>query len=78
MSENPGNGPPAWLNFKAAPLQETLGIGGQGAHAGFSAVGDDQHFVVLEQVGDLFLVGLNLVVGLPEVGKRRMEYLACN
>jgi hypothetical protein len=33
-----------------------------------AAVGDDQHLVVLEGVRDLLLVGLNLVVGLPDVG----------
>jgi hypothetical protein len=32
------------------------------------AVGDHQHLVVLEQVRDLRLVGLDLLEGLPDVG----------
>ncbi|MNF62263.1 hypothetical protein D3C84_439400 [compost metagenome] len=50
-----------------APVHEALGIGRQRAHAGFAAVGNHQNFVVLEQIRDLFLVGLDLVEGFAQV-----------
>ena len=51
-----------------APLQKALGVGRQAAQAGIRPVRDDQQLVGLEHVGDLLFVGLNLVVGLPDVG----------
>ena len=53
-----------------APGHEALGVGRQRAQQRVGAVGDHQHLVVLEGVGDLFLVGLDLVKGLPDVGVR--------
>ena len=54
--------------INGAPLHVALFIAGQRAHAGFGAIRDDQQGVVGEDIGDLRFVGLNLVVGLPNVG----------
>jgi len=51
-----------------APAGKAFGVGRERAHARFAAVGDDEDFVVVEDVGNLFLVGLDLVKGLPDVG----------
>ena len=51
-----------------SPLHEALGIAGKRTQPRLAAIRNDQQFVVLEHIGDLFLVGLNLVVGFPDVG----------
>ena len=51
-----------------APLHEALGIGRERPHPGLGAIRDEQQLVVLEHIRYLRLVGLNLVVGLPDVG----------
>jgi hypothetical protein len=51
-----------------APLHEALRIGRQRTEPRLAAVGNHQQFVVLEHVRDLRLVGLDLVVGLPDAG----------
>ena len=51
-----------------APLHEALGIGRERAQPRLAAIGNHQHLVELEQVGDLLFVGLNLVVSLPDAG----------
>jgi hypothetical protein len=55
-----------------APAHEALAVGRQRAHQRAhqrrAAVRDHQQLVVLEQVGQLRLVGLDLVVNLPDVG----------
>jgi len=56
------------LAIDGAPLHEPLGVAGERTQSRLAAVGYDQHFVVLEYVGYLFLVGLKLVVGFPDVG----------
>ena len=43
-------------------------LAGQRTQPRLGAVRDHQHLVVLEHVGDLFLVGLDLVVGFPDIG----------
>ena len=61
---------PEWVERDAvdgAPLHVALAIGRQRPHARFRAVGDDEDFVVLEDVRNLLFVRLNLVVGLPDV-----------
>ncbi len=51
-----------------APGHEAFPVGGERAHAGGDAVGDDQQLVVDEQVGNVVFVGLELVEGAPDVG----------
>ena len=50
-----------------APLHETFAVRRQGAEPRFAAVRDHQQFVVLKDVGNLFFVGLYLVVGFPDI-----------
>ncbi len=47
---------------------EAFAVGGEGANAGGEAIGDDQGFVVGEEAGDIFFVGLELVEGGGNVG----------
>ena len=56
------------LAIDGAPVHEALGIGRQRAHARLAAIGNHQDLVVVEQIGNLLLVGLNLIEGLPQVG----------
>ncbi len=51
-----------------APGHESLGIRRQRAQQRIAAVRNDQHLVVLEDIGYLRLVGLDLMEGLPHVG----------
>jgi hypothetical protein len=51
-----------------APLHEALRIRRQRTQPRLAAVGNHQQLVVLEHVRNLLLVGLDLVVGLPDVG----------
>lgn len=50
-----------------APALETLGVGGKRAAARLAAVRNHEQLVVLEQIGNLVLVGLDLLVGFPDV-----------
>ena len=50
----------------AAPALKPLEAGGERTEAGVVAVGDDEGFVVDEEVGDLVFVGLQLVVGVED------------
>ncbi len=56
------------LALDGAPWHETLFVGGDGADAGFQAVGDYQKGIVGEDRGDLLLVGLELVESIPDGG----------
>ena len=51
-----------------APLHKALGIGRQRPHPRLATIGGNQDLVVLKQVGDLLLVGLQLIKRLPDVG----------
>ena len=51
-----------------APGQEALAVGGERAHPGEDAVAHHLRQVGVEQVGDVLLVGLQLVPGRPDVG----------
>jgi len=51
-----------------APGHEALRRCGERAHARLDAIGNDQHSIGNEQVGDVFLVGLELVEGSPDIG----------
>ena len=51
-----------------APGQHAFGIGRKRAHARRPAIADHQSFIAVEQVADLFLVGLQLVECVPDVG----------
>ena len=53
------------------PRLEPLLARGEAADARADAVGDDQQGVGVEERGDLRLVGLELLVGLPDVGGAR-------
>ena len=62
---------PQWVDIypiNRAPSHEALGVCRQRTHQGVGAVRDHQHLVVLEHVRDLFLVRLDLVERLPDVG----------
>lgn len=50
------------------PLHEAFAVTGKRTQPRLAAIRNNQQFVVLEHIGDLFLVGLNLVVGFPDVG----------
>jgi hypothetical protein len=56
------------LVAQGAPGEKALLVGGQRAQARRQAIGDHQRLVADEEVGDFVLVGLQLVVGLPDVG----------
>ena len=50
------------------PLHEALGVAGQRTQPCLAAVRNHQQLVVLDDIGNLFLVGLDLVVGFPDIG----------
>lgn len=50
------------------PGHEAVVSGGEGAYLGVEAIGDDETLVVDEEAGDVFFVGLELVVGVVDVG----------
>ena len=54
--------------FLGAPGHEPFFAGGEGADAGVGAVADDEGLVIDEEVADFGFVGLELGVGLPDVG----------
>ncbi|MCY1294178.1 hypothetical protein D9M70_434640 [compost metagenome] len=51
-----------------APASEAFRIRRQRAHTRLAAIGNHQDLVVLEHIRDLFLVSLNLLEGLPDIG----------
>ena len=51
-----------------APGHEAAAVGGEGADLGVDAIGDDEPLVVGEEAGDVFFVGLELVVGAVDIG----------
>ena len=51
-----------------APGHEALRVGGQRSQQRLGAVRDDQDFVGLEDIRNLLFVGLDLVVGFPDIG----------
>ncbi len=59
---------PVVLAAHRAPGQEALAVGGERAHPRVQAVGDHQRLIADEQVGNLVLVGLQLLEGRPDVG----------
>ena len=59
---------PVMLAAHRAPGHETLTVCGQRADARLQPVADHQRSVADEQVGDIVLVGLQLVVGRPDAG----------
>ncbi len=51
-----------------APWQEPIPAGGQRPRSGLHTIGNHQQLVVAEEVGNLLLVGLELIVGLAQGG----------
>ena len=56
------------LALDRTPGSEALAVGRQRADAGLDTVGDDQGGIVGKQRGDLRLVGLELLKGVPDGG----------
>lgn len=56
------------VTVDGAPGHEVFPAGGERSGAGLDAVGDDEDLVGGEEGGDLLFVGLELVVGGPDVG----------
>ncbi len=56
------------LAVDGAPGHEAFPVGRQRADTGLEAVADDQQRIAQEQVGNVVLVGLQLVEGGPQVG----------
>jgi hypothetical protein len=57
------------------PGQEPFLVGGERTQAGLQAVGDDKELVGVEQGGDVVLVGLELIKGVPEGGFSSAAFL---
>ncbi len=60
-----------------APRQEALAVGRERTHARVQAIGDHQRLVEHEQVGNLGLVGFELIEGRPDIrllSRRVLEF----